>query len=213
MKISGYFWILQKTLNCLVGYFCPSIVKLQLFFCGWNSRKTRPSKCLVSYGTLNRRWNLENSPVVGELVDLSTSEFMMFFLPQIVMLFVSLEHYFEIRDLRKLNCRCVFHYFGWCVCCMFWFGCVLLMMMFLLLLLFLDVLDEQFLLCFVFSRFMDEASHDTYVYNTPRCRLTWHHVLYIYIQYTRIVGPPPSTGPNIVLTGLWSSHCMVMLYI
>ena len=34
------------------------------------------------------------------------------------------------------------------------------------------VLDEQFLLCFVFSRFMDEASHDTYVYNTPRCRVT-----------------------------------------
>jgi len=32
-----------------------------------------PSKCLVSYSTLNRRWNLENSPVVGELVDLSVA--------------------------------------------------------------------------------------------------------------------------------------------
>lgn len=114
MKISGYFWILQKTLNCLVGYFCPSIVKLQLFFCGWNSRKTRPSKCLVSYSTLNRRWNLENSPVVGELVDLSTSEFMMFFSRRL--LFVCLETSFEIRDLRKLNCRFGCHYFRWCVC-------------------------------------------------------------------------------------------------
>lgn len=52
--------------------------------------------------------------MVGELVDLSTSEFMMFFSRRL--LFVCLETSFEIRDLRKLNCRFGCHYFGWCVC-------------------------------------------------------------------------------------------------